>query len=1112
MTLAVMLPSLLILSELAFGTGSSCELAALEDEIWELRARGQYASAAAEASRYLEGLQPGCGSARERVKRVEGLLLTLSFIDELPKMEKRTVTRADSLARDGMEFHEKGLFAQAHGAFEEEVLIRRRLQAGTSDLANSCRRLGWAELYTGSAHEAESSFRDAVDIAEQILGEHATVAAALDGVARALWDQGKNEAAVHAFREAVSMWRRLSPDAREATLGHSGLDPRYYDASMSLDTLGIVLHQLGRDEEAAAAYGEALAIRRRLLGDHPDLVVTMTGLARVLATLGRRVESLALQREALEVSGRLFSSDDPRYARSLWELASIFLAYGEYTGAEAMFRGALSIQRQTLGTHPHVSETLNDLASVVWSRGNLIEAEQLFRESIAMDRELFGPRHEYVAIGLGNLAGVLRGAGRVSEAAELARQALDIYRDSGDEVRTAYALTNLALAEASYGDLEEAERLERQALEIRRSVLGSDVPEVGLSLLGLGRLHRIQGDYEQAEKHLTEALDILSAYRVLDDSRLRSARHQLAKVLLAQHREGEAKPLLRESVHSYERARPQQAGSGLSKALYERTSPHLDLAICHLELGEPDSAWCSLERGLARTLKELLAESKATAGLDSLRRELRSLEDEMVVTASVIDAGLDSTAANSRSDVRSRLLGTQARVGAFEAFLGAAVDSSVLGPPSLERVQSLLPESRALIGWIDSRRRDSETDPWGFVIRHRGPVNWFRLRRAEGEECLEEPGPPYLGHALRECDSPRLAIDISARSLWGRYIEPLQGSLDGVDELVVMPSGWLLGTPAEVLRDPEGNLLGEKYLVTYSPSAGIYCWLEGRREHDRTDLTSKALLIGDPLLHEEQLSGRDRRAGTDALPLDRAEGHVEDGTRRGVLAGSRQALANLPDLPGTRTEIGRLEKLWAEPTVLLGADATEQGLATLAESGELAEYGTVHLATHALIDDEIPARSALVLSQVGLPDALRCVMEGSPVHDGLLSAAEVLADWRLHAELVTLSACETGLGRDVPGDGYVGLADAFLCSGAASLLVSLWAVDDAATSLLMTRFYRNWLGVRGDPVAATVRRMSKAGALQEAKAWLRDYTDEAGVKPYEHPHYWAAFVLIGRGD
>ncbi len=184
-----------------------------------------------------------------------------------------------------------------------------------------------------------------------------------------------------------------------------------------------------------------------------------------------------------------------------------------------------------------------------------------------------------------------------------------------------------------------------------------------------------------------------------------------------------------------------------------------------------------------------------------------------------------------------------------------------------------------------------------------------------------------------------------------------------------------------------------------------------------------------------------------------------------------------------------------------------------------------------MIDEDVPARSAVILTQTGLPDPLEQVLNHKPVFDGRLSVREIQRGWDLKAELVTLSACETALGRDAGGEGFVGFTQALLMSGTRSVCLSLWKVDDTATALLMQRFYQNWLR---KPVGAD-KAVTKAEALREAQQWLRGLTDDdidvelgqpargkggpaaraarpPAAHPYEHPNYWAGFILVGDPD
>jgi CHAT domain-containing protein len=229
--------------------------------------------------------------------------------------------------------------------------------------------------------------------------------------------------------------------------------------------------------------------------------------------------------------------------------------------------------------------------------------------------------------------------------------------------------------------------------------------------------------------------------------------------------------------------------------------------------------------------------------------------------------------------------------------------------------------------------------------------------------------------------------------------------------------------------------------------------------------------------------------------------------------------------------------------VLTDTAASEPALDRLATSGMLRRFAYIHLATHGVIDEAIPQRSAIILTQTGLPDPLEQVLKHQPAYDGRLAMREIQRGWELDAALVTLSACETARGQYAGGEGFVGFTQALLLSGARSVCLSLWKVDDTATALLIQRFYANLLGVR----PGLSQPLPKAEALAEAKAWLRRLgraevaalaaelsggvarskgaakrepavpepgflEGPADERPYAHPYYWAGFVLVGDPD
>jgi CHAT domain-containing protein len=294
-----------------------------------------------------------------------------------------------------------------------------------------------------------------------------------------------------------------------------------------------------------------------------------------------------------------------------------------------------------------------------------------------------------------------------------------------------------------------------------------------------------------------------------------------------------------------------------------------------------------------------------------------------------------------------------------------------------------------------------------------------------------------------------------------------------------------------------------------------------------------AKLINVDVWRDGRSSRRDLAPGKLGVVFDPRPAPVavaENRKLQQMLVAARGGADEFPPLPGTRYEVEALARLFrsdARPArTLLAAEAGEPEMDRLAASGELGRFGFIHLATHGLIDESFPARSAVILTQAGLPDPLEQVLHQKPVFDGRLLVREIQRGWDLKAELVTLSACETALGRNAGGEGFVGFTQALLMSGTRSVCLSMWKVDDTATALLMQRFYANLLGQRPEVAGP----MPKAEALREAKLWLRGLTskqikDESKqisrgdprpregavveTHPFDHPHYWAAFVLIG---
>jgi hypothetical protein len=467
----------------------------------------------------------------------------------------------------------------------------------------------------------------------------------------------------------------------------------------------------------------------------------------------------------------------------------------------------------------------------------------------------------------------------------------------------------------------------------------------------------------------------------------------------------------------------------------------------------------------------------------------------------------------------------------------------------------------------------------------------LRLAVAGRAKTVTEPAVP---------PAPAAAVADLARRLRDQRLAPVLAHLAGVKTLHVSATGRMAGVPVDLLAPeftvgytPSGTFLarlkdrprpaGDRVLALGDPvftrrgapppalkplpPAGVLVTTvapggaaakalirpgDVLLKYGPTELTDAAVLqkaIADhadrktvPVVvwreTEKDTATRDVDAGKLGVVLhpDPAPAAVANRRKLDALVTARGG--EWKELPGTRVELDRLGKLFGNKTTILAdTGASEHRLNDLRKGDGLKRFRFLHLATHGEGNTVRAMESSLILAQDDLPGEL-VAKEGEPLLDGRLTAREVLDHWRLDAELVTLSACETAIGVEAGGEGLLGFAQAFLTAGSRSVCLSLWQVDDTATALLMDRFYQNVLG-RREGLSAP---MGKAAALAEAKKWLRELTSAqvlelaasftngvvrgpnqpavrlepraaAGggnvVRPFAHPQYWAAFILIG---
>jgi CHAT domain-containing protein/tetratricopeptide (TPR) repeat protein len=1062
--------------------------------------------------------QRGNAERHNLLSSVPWLVLLLIFTWTGTALGGSPDTRAQALADSIGDLRARGMYVEAL-TVGRELLARRQAdtEARPYQVRDAERLVQFLESALALPQEQWRALAEADSLA--------LVVATLDRTGR--------------FREAVEVAEKPVRIHREI------LGDDHYELANSLGNLAVSLGLQGRSAEAEPLAREALAINLRTLGEeHPDCAQSEHNLASILRNLGKYDEAEDRLRRALATRRTVLGPDNLYVATTLNALGVIHQDQGDYAAAEPLFREAIAVAERLLGEeHPYVTTMRINLGGLLWLQGDDAAAEEDLRSVLQIEQGRAGGPSPRTAICLNNLANVMLTEKNYPEAERLQREGLAIQTKlyGQDHPDVAMSLNNLAAIIRDEGKYTDAEPLLRQSLAIRTKLLGDDHLDVAMSLSNLANDLDAQGKYEEAEHLYRKALSIYQGAGRISHPQAAKTLYNFGLMARATGKTATAESLLVEACSAFEEAR-MRLGVGVRRATFLK-SPYYPLAETRLSLGKEAEAWPAAEGDLGRVLADLLRASDRrflspaeVSREDSLKRTLADMEGQLDAFRASARADSSDAAAQRIAEARSRLLAAESAWSTLQADIASRHSVTEGRPYDLASVQRCLTPKQAIIGWLEPLTVFGHTvaSGWGYVIRSTGPVQWRRLPITFdnlGTSHSEES--PSSAEAFRNDVSQRPIFNEvpleAGLALWRERFAPLAECLDGVQHLIAIPSGELLGIPLEAIPVDDGKAtLGDLYSVSYTPSATIYAWLVGRSQDEagrqipgRHALQVRnCLAIGDPPFAEEDLAAVTRGEvslappeGDLALlrtPLTRTAEHADTsasvtGMRivRSALAGDHEILSRLKRLPSTRTEVEALEGPFGNRlSLLLGPDASEQNLVQMAEKDELQQFGIIHIATHALVDDEQPERSGLILSQVGLPDPLVAATAGTRIYDGVLTASEIVREWKLDADLVTLSACRTALGRKVAGEGYVGFAHAFFQAGARCLLVSLWGVEDRSTALLMQRFYTNL-------AAGGSHAVSKAEALREAKQWLRGYVDETGEHPYAHPYYWSAFILIG---
>jgi len=820
---------------------------------------------------------------------------------------------------------------------------------------------------------------------------------------------------------------------------------------------------MARDLARARDYYTRALAARRTIGDSALVGRALNTLGSIAYLDGRDAEACGLFRQTRTL--RLQIGDLAGLTSTLNYLGLAATRLGERDSARAWFEQGLALATRR-GDSASVALLLDNEARLFSDLGELARARAACERALPIFRARRDARSE--AVLQNTLGDVLRRQGRFTAAARTLETAVTLMEGAGDARGLTGVLTGLG---RTWDNLEDAGRA-RPPLE-RAVRLADSLGDGGLAARALNNLAIaliLAGDDGEAARTAARALGHATAAgdsQLVHDAattlgqvaerrrdfaaaaawfgRAASAGHGLAAGF-------RASDLINLGNSAGRDGRLDDAERVYAEALDLATRADLADAAWQAMLGAGDVAE---RRG--DYSRALAWDRRAAALIDTLRAHQQEERGSIALFSGRLFAyealihllgKLEARCPDSAYAAEAFLWAERARARAFLDLVQAAGGSAMAAVPlSLEQARANLRSDREAL--LEYSLGDSSSSLW--IVTRRA---WRRI------PLPPRPALRARAEILRRGLADPLTADArvtrgAARALYRTLVEPAEPLLRGVTHLVIAPDGPLARVPFEALlaRDlpgdgtpPRGAYLLERFEVSYTPSATAL----GMRAAGSAG--GGIVALGDPRFAAD--STAPAGAGAPALvPLPNTAAEV---TVLRALAGARAF------------------------TGLTGAAATRPGL--LAASG-LATAQVVHLATHGEVNEAEPERSGLWLA-----------CEGQDGRPGFLSVGDIL-ERRLSADLVTLSACETGLGRLERGEGVLGLARACLAAGARSVVVSLWKVNDRSTALLMERFYRPLL----------TRGMPRERALAQAKrALLADPQTRS-------PFHWAPFVLIGTG-
>jgi CHAT domain-containing protein len=821
--------------------------------------------------------------------------------------------------------------------------------------------------------------------------------------------------------------------------------------ALTLNSIGAVYDSLGDKKKALEYFAQSLPLKAAV-GNRQGEAHTLGNMCATERTLGEWQNAIDHCRVALDVSREI--GDRQEEAAALMKLGLVYMSLGEPQRALKQFQVSLLLTRATnwpLGE----ATNLNNIGQVFQELKNYDKALMNYELALPIRRKVRDRTGE--AATLSNIGRSYEAQGKAA-ALEYFKEALTVSRVAGSQQWEASSLNNIAWLYAGTQQYEKAIETFNQSLSVYQKV--GDQAGMASVLYGIAHVERDLGELLPALAHIESALNIIEVLRTkVTNDQLRTSYFSSVRnyyefhvdLLMQLEKEGPSKGYAARAFEESERSRARTLLETIQEA---RVDFHRGVDTALLER---ERSLQQLLEGKVQRQMRLLADQHKERQVATVKTEIDELQTEFQAVESQIRATSPAYAALTQphplklNEIQKQLLDTDTVL--LEYLLGD--QDSYLWAVTSDSIQSFRLPKRSEV-------EPAATRVYDLLIS--------RNRHEKGEDYRSRRD------RLKQADSEFLAATLSLSHM---VIGPVATLIRG-KRLLIVADGALQFVPFGVLpvedseQSASPNPLVTEHEIVELPSASVL-GVSRLARTERKSAAKSVAILADPVFDEgDSRVKRVRQTSTqrkDTVALERPETGIQ----------TRSGSKHLHRLLFARQEARSILGLVAEGD---GFEALDfRASRALATSPELSQYRIIHFATHGLLDSEHPELSGLVLSLVD---------EQGRAVSGFLDLQDIY-NLNLPAELVVLSACETALGKEVKGEGLIGLTRGFMYAGADRVVASLWKVDDAATAELMERFYRGILqgGLR------------PAAALREAQIQMLKQ------ERWANPYYWGAFTIQG---